>query len=372
MSAKRDYYDVLGLKKSASHEEIRKSYRELALRHHPDRVPAAEKKQAEERFKEMSEAYAVLSDPQKRALYDQYGHQGIDQKYAREDVFKGTDFSGAFEGMGDLGMGGNFFENLFSGMGFDVFGTGGSRRKAGAGASAAGEHGRDLEIEASVSLEEAFRGTEKTVSVPRYEPCPTCTGTGARPGTSRASCPDCRGSGRRVVSSGIFQMAQACARCGGTGTVVESPCADCRGEGRVKATRTLSVRVPAGVDTGSRLRMKGEGEAGTRGRGDLYVAVEVQPKPGFERRGDDLLSEVKVGMSDAALGAEVTVPTLEGDVTMKIPPGTQPGAVLRLRGRGMPSLRSRGVGDQLVSVRVEIPTRLSPRQRSLIEEFQRS
>jgi molecular chaperone DnaJ len=372
--AKRDYYDVLGVKKSATHEEIRKAYRELALRHHPDRVPAAEKKPAEERFKEMSEAYAVLSDPQKRALYDQYGHQGIDQRYAREDVFRGTDFSGAFEGMGDLGLGGSFFENLFGGMGFDLFGGTGQRRRAGAAPGAEGRdtRGRDLEIESSITLDEAFRGTEKSVTVPRYDPCPQCGGTGAQPGTSRSSCPDCRGSGQRVVSSGIFQMAQPCGRCRGTGTVVETPCSSCRGEGRIRVTRTLSVKVPPGVDTGARLRMKGEGEAGSRGQGDLYVVVEVLPKPGFERRGDDLAAEVSVSMADAALGAEVSVPTMEGPVAMKIPPGTQPGAVLRLRGRGMPALRGKGVGDQLVTVRVEIPTRLNVRQRTLIEEFKRS
>jgi molecular chaperone DnaJ len=366
--AKRDYYEVLGVKKNATHEEIRRAYRELALRHHPDRVPAAEKKQAEEQFKEMSEAYAVLSDPQKRALYDQYGHQGIDQRYAREDVFRGTDFSSAFEGLGDIGFG-SFFENLFGDMGFDLFGGG---RRRSAGAAAAASRGRDLEIEASITLEEAFRGTEKTVTVPRYDACPTCGGTGAKPGTSRSSCPDCRGTGQRVVSSGIFQMAQPCARCRGTGTVVETPCPACRGEGRLKVTRTLSVKVPPGVDTGSRLRMKGEGEAGTRGHGDLYVIIEVLPKAGFERRGDDLATEVRIPMADAALGAEVSVPTLEGQVAMKIPPGTQPGAVLRLRGRGMPTIRGRGTGDQLVTVRVEIPTRLSSRQRELIEQFRNS
>jgi molecular chaperone DnaJ len=370
MSSKRDYYEILGLKKSATNEDIKKAYREMALRHHPDRVPQEQKKEAEDRFKEISEAYAVLSDPQKRALYDQYGHSGIDQKYATEDIYRGTDFSSVFEGLGDIGLGGGFFENLFGDLGFDLFGSRG-RRQARSGSGAA-SRGRDLEIAVSVTLEEAYRGTEKTVTVPRYEHCPVCGGSGAKPGTSRTSCPDCRGSGKRVVSSGIFQMAQACPRCGGTGTIVQSPCAECRGEGRVKVTRTLTVSIPAGVDTGSRLRMRGEGEQGAKGKGDLYVVVEMAPHRTFQRKGNDLYTEATVSFPKAALGTEVQVPTLDGGVVMKIPPGTQSGSVLRLRGKGMPELRGRGVGDELVSVKVEVPTTLSARQRQLLEEFSRS
>ncbi len=370
MSTKRDYYEILELKKNATNEDIKKAYREMALRHHPDRVPQEQKKEAEDRFKEISEAYAVLSDPQKRALYDQYGHSGIDQKYATEDIYRGTDFSGVFEGLGDLGLGGGFFENLFGDLGFDLFGSRG-RRQARSDA-AAGSRGRDLEIAVAVTLEEAYRGAEKSITAPRYESCPVCGGSGAKPGTSRTTCPDCRGSGKKVVSSGIFQMAQACQRCGGTGTVVQTPCAECRGEGRVKVTRTLTVSIPAGVDTGSRLRMRGEGEQGAKGRGDLYVVVEIASHRSFQRKGNDLYAEVTVSFPKAALGTEAQVPTLDGGVVMKIPPGTQSGSVLRLRGKGMPELRGKGVGDELVSVKVEVPARLSDRQRQLIEELQKT
>ncbi len=375
-TTRRDYYEVLGVAKSATHDDIRKAYRELALRHHPDRVPAEGKKEAEERFKEISEAYAVLSDPQKRALYDQYGHSGIDQRYAREDVFRGTDFNGAFEGMGDFGFGGSFFENLFGDLGFDL---GGGRRRAQRGGAAVADRGRDIEIEVAATLEEAYAGTEKSVTVPRHEPCPVCGGSGAKPGTSRTTCPDCQGSGRRVVSSGIFQMAQACPRCGGSGSIISVPCDNCHGEGKVQATRTLTVKVPPGVDTGSRLRVKGEGEAGTRGKGDLYVVIEVQSHPTFQRSGSDISVEVTVPMTKALLGTEVSVPTLNGGVMMRIPPGTQPGTIFRLKGKGMPDPRGNrgshgrgGAGDELVRVRVQIPTRITPKQRELIEEFERN
>ena len=266
MSTKRDYYEILEVKKNATHEELKKAYREMALRHHPDRVPAEKKKEAEDAFKEISEAYAVLSDPQKRALYDQYGHSGIDQKFAQEDIYKGTDFNSVFEGMGDFGLGGGFFENLFGELGFDAFGSRGKKGRSGAGKAVA-TRGRDLEIAVSVTLEEAYRGTTKTVTVPHYDRCPVCGGSGAKPGTSRTTCPDCRGTGTRVVSSGIFQMAQPCARCGGTGSIVASPCEECRGEGKVKVTKTLSVTIPPGVDTGSRLRVKGRARRGPRARG---------------------------------------------------------------------------------------------------------
>ena len=365
MSSKRDYYEILGVKKNATNEDIKKAYRELALRHHPDRVPQEQKKEAEERFKEISEAYAVLSDPQKRALYDQYGHSGIDQKYAYEDVFKGTDFSSVFEGLGDLGLGGGVFENIFGDLGFDLFGRRGRKSQQ----QPTQTRGRDLEIAVGVTLEEASKGTEKTVTVPRLDTCPTCSGSGAKPGTSRTTCPDCRGSGKKVVSSGIFQMGQTCARCGGTGTVAQTPCPQCNGDGRVRITKNIPVSVPPGVDNGSRLRVKGEGEPGPKGKGDLFVVVEVKPHATFQRQGNDLASVVTISLPKAILGTEIQVPTLDGGVFMRVPPGTQSGSVFRLRGKGMPELRGRGVGDELVTVKVDIPTKLSERQRELVEEL---
>jgi len=373
MSSKRDYYEILGVKKNASHEDLKKAYRELALLHHPDRVAPEKKKEAEETFKEISEAYAVLSDPQKRALYDQYGHSGVDQKFAREDIFRGTDFNGVFEGMGDFGFGGGFFENLFGDLGFDVFGGRGKRARQGSGARGAAEsRGRDLDISLAVALEEAFRGVEKSVTVPRYESCSSCSGTGAAPGTSRATCPDCRGSGKKLVSSGIFQMGQVCSRCAGTGSVVQTPCETCAGEGRVRVTRTLMVTVPPGVQTGSRLRMKGEGEAGARGPGDLFLVVEVLPHALFQRQGNDLQVEQAVSLPRAILGGEISVPTLDGAVQMKIPAGTQGGSTFRLKGKGMPELRGGGVGDELVKIAVLIPRELDDHQRALVQELEKT
>ena len=369
MSSKRDYYEILGVKKSASHEDLKKAYRELALLHHPDRVAPEKKKEAEETFKEISEAYAVLSDPQKRALYDQYGHSGVDQKFAREDIFRGTDFGSVFEGMRDYGFGGGFFENIFGDMGFDLFGGRGKRARQGSGARAAEARGRDLEVALAVTLEEAYRGVDKSVTVPRYDSCPTCSGTGAAPGTGRATCPDCRGSGKKLVSSGIFQMGQVCGRCAGTGSIVQTPCEQCSGEGRVRVTRTLTVTVPPGVQTGSRLRMKGEGEVGPAGHGDLFLVVEVIANALFQRQGNDLLVEQTVSLPRAILGGEISVPTLDGTVQMKIPAGTQGGSTFRLKGKGMPELRGTGVGDELVKVAVVIPRDLTDRQRALVEEL---
>ena len=369
MSVKRDYYEILGLKKGATVEELRKAYRELALRHHPDRVAADKKKQAEDTFKEISEAYGVLSDPKKRALYDQYGHDGVDKNFAREDIFRGTDFRSVFEG--DEGLSGSFFENLFGDSGFDLFGTR-SRRRKSKGSPSEGTRGKDLEAAISVTLEEAYRGTEKTISVSRRDACPVCGGSGAAPGTSRSTCPDCRGTGSRLVSSGIFQMAQPCPRCGGKGTLVLSPCTECGGQGKVAVTKSLSVTIPPGVDTGARLRMKGEGESGEKGKGDLFLVVEVLPHSQFQRQGADLLTELSVSLPRAILGAELSVPTMDGAVVMKIPAGTQSGTVFRLKGKGMPELRGRGVGDELVKVSVVIPRAVSPRQRELIEEFEKT
>ncbi|HTP58418.1 MAG TPA: DnaJ C-terminal domain-containing protein [Spirochaetia bacterium] len=304
MSSKRDYYEILGVKKNATQEELKKAYRELALRYHPDRVSADKKKEAEDTFKEISEAYAVLSDPQKRALYDQYGHSGVDQKFRRpEDIFRGTDFRSVFEGFGDFGgLGGGFFENLFGDLGFEIFGTRGRRQRGGAGNGAA-RRGRDVEVAVPVSLEEAYRGTEKTIQVQR--------------------------------------------------------------DGKV---RTLTVTIPAGVDTGSRLRIKGEGEGG----GDLYAVIEVPADRTFQRNGSDIQVEIGVSLTRAILGTEISVPTLDGEVTMKVPAGTQSGSIFRLRGKGMPHVKGKGTGDELVRVSVEIPRRLTDRQRQLIEEFEKS
>ncbi len=366
MSTKRDYYEVLGVKKDAGLEEIRKAYREMALRYHPDRVPAEQKKDAEEKFKEVSEAYAVLSDASKRAIYDQYGHSGVDQKYAYEDIFKGADFNSAFQGMGDFGLGGGVFEEIFSDLGFDIFGS-----RHGRTSSGSRSRGRDLEISVEITLEEAASGTEKTVTIPRYEICATCSGSGAKPGTKKNTCPQCKGSGRMIVSSGFFQLAQTCSRCGGEGSIIQSPCSECHGEGRLKITSKIKVKIPAGVDTGSHLRIRGEGEAGTAGRGDLYIIIEVRRHDIFERREHDIITEINLSLSKAILGGDVEVPTLDGNVSMKIPPGTQSGRVFRLKEKGIPDVHSGERGDELVRVSVEIPTRLSGEQRRLIEEFAR-
>ncbi len=359
MTAKRDYYEILGVARGASIDEIKKAYRELALRHHPDRVPAEQKKEAEEKFKEISEAYAVLSDPQKRQLYDQYGHSGIDQKNAYEDIFKGADFSSIFGGSG-----GSIFDDIFGDLGFDIFG---SRTRSGRN-----RRGRDLEIAVSISLEEAASGVEKTITVPRYEPCSTCSGTGAKPGSKKSNCSQCGGSGRVVMSSGFFQMTQTCPRCHGEGHIVTNPCPDCKGEGRARVTRNIKVKIPAGVDNGSTLRIKGEGEAGTAGRGDLFVIIEVRPHPVFERHEDNLLVEVDISIAKAVLGGEAEVPTLGGKVKMKIPPGTPAGKVFRLKDRGMPDLHGRGTGDELVRVNINIPARLNNEQRRAMEDFARA
>lgn len=365
MSTKRDYYEVLGVKKNATLDEIKKAYREMALRFHPDRVPQEQKKEAEEKFKDISEAYAVLSDAQKRALYDQYGHSGIDQKYAYEDIFKGTDYNTVFSDMSDFGLGGGLFEQIFSDLGFDISGGQGRRR----GGSA--RRGRDLEIAVSITLQEAAAGVKKTVTIPRYELCTVCAGSGAKPGTKKTTCPQCKGAGRTIVSNGFFQLAQTCSRCHGEGSILQSLCSSCGGEGRVRETHNIEVKVPAGVDTGSNLRVRGEGEAGNAGRGDLYVGIEVQPHSVFQRHNNDLVTEITISLSKAVLGAEVDVPTLFGQAKMKIPAGTQSGKIFRLKDKGIPDVHTKVPGDELIKVEVEIPSSLTSEQRRLMEEFAR-
>jgi len=366
MSVKGDYYEILGVPKTASLDEIKKAYREMALKFHPDRVPAEQKKSAEEKFKGISEAYAVLSDPTKRDLYDQYGHSGIDQKYAQEDIFRGTDFSSIFRDIGgSFGGGGSIFEELFGDLGFDISGS----RQSRSGSSR--RRGRDLQIAIEISLEEAAEGVEKIITVPRYETCTVCSGSGAKTGTKRTTCPQCRGAGKTVVSNGFFQLAQTCSRCGGEGSIIGSACPDCRGEGRVKVTKKIKVKIPPGVDNGSQLRVRAEGEAGVNNRGDLYVAIEVRDHPVFQRHRNDIITSVTISLAKAVLGGEVEVPSLEGRLTMKVPAGTQCGKIFRLKGKGIPDLHSRDTGDELVKVDIEIPQRLTAGQRQLMEEFAR-
>jgi molecular chaperone DnaJ len=366
MSVKGDYYEILGVPKTASLDEIKKAYREMALKFHPDRVPAEQKKAAEEKFKGISEAYAVLSDSSKRDLYDQYGHSGIDQKYAQEDIFKGADFSSIFREMGGgFSGGGSIFDELFGDLGFDISGSRNGRSQSSR------RRGRDLQIAIDISLEEAATGVEKIITVPRYETCEVCSGSGAKPGTKRSVCPQCKGAGRTVVSNGFFQMAQTCSRCSGEGSIISVACPECHGEGRVKVTKKIKVKIPAGVDNGSQLRVRGEGEAGINSRGDLYVVIELREHPVFQRHNNDIATSISISLAKAILGGEVDVPALDGKLTMKIPAGTQCGRTFRLKGKGLPDLHSRDTGDELVRVEIEIPTRLTAQQRQLVEEFAR-
>lgn len=344
--ARRDYYEILGVERDADAEAIKKAYRKLALKYHPDRNPGDP--EAEERFKEAAEAYAVLSDPDKRRRYDLYGHEGL----GAEPVFTGFD--------ADI-----FAE--FSDILGDLFGFGGLFGERG---RARARRGDDLRYDLEIEFEEAVRGLETRIRVPRLERCPTCRGSGAAE-RGVSTCPQCRGRGQVAFRQGFFTVARTCGRCRGAGRVVVKPCGTCRGEGRVQRERTLTVRIPPGVSDGTRLRLAGEGEAGAEGAppGDLYVVLRVREHPVFRRRGQDILCEVPVSFPQAALGARVEVPTLEGPEMLEIPPGTQSGAVFRLAGRGAPSLDGRSRGDQVVTVVVRTPTRLTAEQRHLLEKL---
>lgn len=359
---KRDYYEILGVPRNATKEEIKQAYRKLALQYHPDRVPPQKKKEAEEKFKEISEAYAVLSDDQKRAQYDQFGHAGIDSQYSYEDIFRGVDFASIFE---DLGFGSSFFEDFFEDFGFFSTRTRTARRRT--------TRGRDLEIELEIDFEEAVKGANKMIKIPSYSECKDCQGTGAR-GGKLMSCPQCGGSGRISMQSGFFSLTTTCSRCKGDGRVIYHPCPSCGGTGSKRMEKKIEVRIPAGVDTGSRLRLTGEGEPGRGGAraGDLYIYLKVKPHEIFQRQGADILCEVPITFAQASLGAEIEVPTIDGKVRMRIPPGTQSGKVFRLRGKGTIDLHHGGKGDQLVKVIVEVPTNLNARQRQLLKEFAQS
>ncbi len=347
MSTKRDYYEILGVNQNASEAEIKKAYRKLAIQFHPDKNPGD--KQAEAQFKELSEAYAVLSDPQKRATYDQFGHAGME----------GGGFSG-----GGFDFGGTPFEDLFGDIFGDVFGGGRRSRSRG-------QRGDDLRFNLGIKFEEAAFGAEKKVQVPRMEQCESCGGTGAEEGTSPVTCPTCNGMGQVRFQQGFFSLTRPCPDCQGQGQIIENPCRPCRGTGRTQMTRTLSIKIPAGVESGTRLKLAGEGELGLRGGppGDLYVVIDVEPHPIFEREGVDVLCEVPIAFVQAALGAEIEVPTLDGKVDLKIPAGTQSNKVFKLSGKGIPALQGYGRGDQLVVIRVEVPTKMTARQKELLEEF---
>jgi len=352
--AKRDYYEVLEVSREAAAEEIKKSYRKLAVKYHPDKNPGDHA--AEEKFKELGEAYEALSDPEKRAAYDQYGHAAFDPRHrARSsggfhdpfDIFREV-FGGA--------AGGSIFENLFGGAQQDP-----SRP----------QRGDDLRYDLEISLEEAALGCEKEISVTKLDQCETCHGSGAETGSKLRTCATCGGRGQVLMSRGIFSIAQTCPNCKGAGRILEKPCKTCHGNGKHERSSKIKLRIPPGVDAGSRLRSSGNGEAGFRGGpgGDLYVVLHVKEHEIFKRDGDDLICEMPVSFVQAALGTEIEVPTLEGQATVKIPAGTQPNAVFRVKGKGVKNLQGYGHGDLHVRVQVEVPTHLNHEQKAKLNEF---
>jgi molecular chaperone DnaJ len=347
--AKRDYYEVLGVNKDASEEDVKKAYRKLAMKWHPDRNPDNPK--AEERFKEAKEAYEILTDAQKRPLYDQFGHAGVDPSAAAAGG------AGAGAGFGNFA---DAFGDIFS----DIFGGGRGRSSVYRGA--------DLRYNLDISLEDAARGTETRIRIPAMEECAACKGSGAKPGTSPTACPTCHGHGQVRMQQGFFSIQQTCPRCHGTGKIVSSPCQTCGGAGRVKQHKTLAVKIPAGVDEGDRIRLSGEGEAGLNGgpAGDLYVVIHLKPHPVFTRDHNDLHCEMPISITTGALGGDIEIPTLDGYAKIKIPGGTQTGQMFRLRGKGIKGVRSSGHGDLICHVSVETPVNLTSRQKELLQELE--
>jgi molecular chaperone DnaJ len=349
--AKRDCYEVLGVERTADADDIKKAYRRLALKYHPDKNPGD--KAAEEKFKELGEAYEILSDPQKRAIYDAHGHAAFDR---RAGGFGGGPFHDPFEIFRQVFGGGGIFDDLFGGGRPDVTQP---------------QRGSDLRYDMEIGFEEAARGCEKEITVRKPEACDACEGSGAEPGSRIRTCQTCGGRGQVVNARGIFSIAQTCPRCQGAGRVLEKPCRVCHGQGRRERSSKIKLRIPAGVDTGSRLRSAGNGEAGFRGGppGDLYVVLHVQAHSIFQRDGDDLLCEVPVSFVQAALGAEIEVPTLDGAATIRVPAGTQPGTMFRVKHKGVKNVQGYGTGDLHVRVNVEVPTHLSSAQKAKLQEF---
>ncbi len=344
--AKQDYYELLGVARNASEAELKKAYRRLAMKYHPDRNPGD--KEAEENFKAAKEAYEILSDPQKRAAYDQFGHAGVDPSAAGGGGFhSGASFS-------------DIFDDVFG----DIFGGRAGRSQA--------FRGSDLRYDLDLTLEEAVQGTTVKIKIPTHVKCRTCDGSGAKPGTTPTSCTTCGGQGQVRMQQGFFSIQQTCPRCKGAGKIITDPCSTCHGQGRVRETKTLSVKIPAGVDSGDRIRLAGEGEAGEHGGppGDLYVQIRVKPHPIFTREGNNLYCEMPISFVTLALGGELEVPTLTGRVKLKVPPETQTGKVFRLRGKGVRSIHDDGVGDLLCRVVVETPVHLSQQQKELLREFE--
>jgi molecular chaperone DnaJ len=351
--AKRDYYEVLGVNRDADEEEIKKAYRKLAIKHHPDKNPGD--KAAEENFKELGEAYEALSDPQTRAAYDRYGHTAFDPR-ARMGRSAAGGFHDPFEIFREVFGSSSIFDEFFGTSRDDPTQP---------------HRGNDLRYDLEISFEEAAAGCEKEITVTKPERCDVCQGSGVEAGSKAKTCPTCHGRGQVITSRGIFSIAQTCPQCQGAGRVVDKPCKNCRGAGRRDHSSNIKLRIPGGVDTGSRLRSAGNGEAGLRGGppGDLYVVLHIRAHELFQRDGDDLLCEVPVSFVQAALGTEIEVPTLNGKTTLKIPAGTQPGTMFRLRGKGVKNLQGYGHGDLHVRIDVEVPTHLTATQREKLQEF---
>ncbi len=348
--AKRDFYEILGVAKTASEDEIKKSYRKLAMKYHPDRNP--DNKEAEEKFKEVKEAYEMLTNPEKREAYDRYGHAGVDPN----------------SGMGGGGFGAGGFGDAFGDIFGDIFG-GGRGRSAGPQVY----RGADLRYNLEITLEQAAAGFDTTIRVPSWDKCDTCHGSGAKPGTQPVTCSTCHGHGQVRMQQGFFSIQQTCPKCHGSGKIIPEPCAACGGAGRIKRNKTLEVKIPAGIDNGMRIRSSGNGEPGTNGGppGDLYVEIHIKPHEVFQREGDDLHCEMPISFTKAALGGEIEVPTLGGKVSFTIPEGTQTGKTFRLKGKGVKGVRSGYAGDLFCHVVVETPVKLTDKQKDLLKEFDR-